>query len=1141
MQAPFIDPLSGIEQFPKALPLVDREAEMQMIRLLLNTVSHDMPYGPRALTMSGEVGVGKSRLLAEMYTEAGVQGFRVLEGRAYETGSMVPYLPFIEILRPLLHSSTETQLRNYVGLDEEMPSANMPQGISLTGMPLIAALTRLFPELPKLLRTTVEYEMLLPDQEKFRLLDAIATLIERVALEQPVLLSIDNLQWTDSASLELTVYLTVRLHTSRVALVGATRPPRSLNNWTADDPSIAMSASIAAAKTLSDLVRHGLLLFLPVGPMNEESATQHLRYVLPGNISRHITQTLLSRAEGNPFFLEELVRTLTINQHMILRDSTWRATRRIDTVVPENITLAVEQRLQGLSDACRELLRVASLFGRTFPLDALINVIHTTREGVQSLLDEATEAALIAKTSPTESIWDDDSESDVFPSVDYLSALETTHLLPTIYLFCQGIVQEVLSAEISQQRVQLLHGSIGAALEAHYGKSASAHAAELVRHYALGGEKKTTLRWCILAGEDAARQQAHREAISHFRLALRLLEVDTQVQEVYPIPSPAQIHLTIGESWFKLGQLDSAAQAFQQTLDILQQARAEETVWSASVLMAQANRQLSDVYRMQGNYEQARTHLQAASIALNTQANVMGMTDITAGMGVYEQATTIVARTQFAPWFAERASPGSTRVMNLQRISIRERILLLQAQATLDLMHYHPEEAEAALWESHQLATEIVDRSSQAFALHFVGWIRGWGEHIHQAIRLMKQANDLYIAAADPFRAALGDHALGIIYTALGEMEEAQRYTSRGLERAHRYGVQYNLGWLYWNQGILALFQGDWVNSEDHFQQAMQEATVNANARLKPVVLQAQAELQFRRGNWFEAEQLFQSSIQAAAATEWYPGTLALYGHFLAVTGRRAAAREQLDLATSLPEPPGFAGDFFIPFLAEGYIHLGSIEQAATYTERIRKLRGFMYYGNSVDRIFGVVAAQTNDWEVAEQSFADALALCRRAKNQPEEGAILYEQARSALMQSGTHTTGSQQAHHLLEHMHNLCNRAREIFTGYDMHRSIALVDTLQEGVKQLELRGTREPVPILHGEVQKQTTIAGYTLHFTFTRRELEVLRLVAEGHTDREVADALIISPRTVNRHLSNIFVKLDVPGRAAAVAYAIRSGVV
>src|SRR5436305_8828841 len=100
-------------------------------------------------------------------------------------------------------------------------------------MPLIGALARLFPELPKMLGETGKLsgtsasEILSPDQEKFRLLDAVATLLEHMAMDQPVLLGIDSLQWADSASLELTMYLTVRLHSSRVALAGATRPPKT--------------------------------------------------------------------------------------------------------------------------------------------------------------------------------------------------------------------------------------------------------------------------------------------------------------------------------------------------------------------------------------------------------------------------------------------------------------------------------------------------------------------------------------------------------------------------------------------------------------------------------------------------------------------------------------------------------------------------------------------------------------------------------------------------------------------------------------------------------------------------------------------------------------------------------------------------
>jgi tetratricopeptide (TPR) repeat protein len=260
------------------------------------------------------------------------------------------------------------------------------------------------------------------------------------------------------------------------------------------------------------------------------------------------------------------------------------------------------------------------------------------------------------------------------------------------------------------------------------------------------------------------------------------------------------------------------------------------------------------------------------------------------------------------------------------------------------------------------------DRGSQAFALQFLGWLQGWGERVHETIHLQEQAHELYVAVGDPFRAALVDQVLGIVYQALGEMERARLCTMRGFERARRYGASRILGLLHWNYGVMALAQGDWASSDSRLQQAWQEAETNNDARLKPVVLQAQAELQFRRGNWREAEQLFQANIQAASTTEWIASAMGLYGHFLAVTGRRKAAQEQLDRASACPEPPGLAGSFYIPFLAEGYIRLGVNERAAAYIERIRSMRGFMYYGNSVDRVLGVIATLAGDWE-PEQRF----------------------------------------------------------------------------------------------------------------------------------------------------------------------------
>jgi len=1164
MQAPFADPLSGLEQLTKPLPLVGRDSEMQLICTLLDAVALDRQVGARALTISGEMGVGKSRLLAEMCVEARARGFRVLEGRAYESGAMFPYLPFIEALRPVVRSSTAKQLRRYVGLEDqgiedqgiESPSS-ITTPISLMGTPLVTALSGLFPELPRMVQVTVTSEVLSPDQVKFRLFDAIATLLERMAMDRPVLLCIDNLQWADSASLELTMYLTVRLHTSHVALAGATRPPGTFNRRVvSDDSTVAVSANPAAARALGELMRWGLLLFIPLGPLGTNAMEDHLHALLPGSISESLAQSLLSRVGGNPFFLEELVRMLTLNGGLFLSNGVWQTTRIIGSELPQGITLAVEERLQGLSVTCRELLRVASLFGRTFPFQALVMVMQSLVDtaNIQSSIDEAVQAGIIA-LSPVPTTNLDEVVNE--PLTDYaMHSMNAAYIASPTYIFCQGVVQEVLSNEVTSDQAKTLHGAIGAALEVSYAETAQAHAAELAPHFVLSGEKKAALRWSLLAGENASRVQAHREVISHFRMALKLMEAlsASSREESHPEReeyhregkenhperenshlegenchperserSPAQLHFSIGESWFKLGELDRALDAFQQALEQLQREKSTPDQQSSEfpLLSAQANRCIADVYRMQGKYELALAHLQAARKSLDVNASD------------YQETNSNLDQVS---WISSRSLSVGTGVLNFQQVSAAECILLLQAQATLDILLFRGQEAEEAYWQSYQLATEIGDRGSQAFALHFIGWIRGWGEHIYEAIRLQEQARELYIAVGDPFRAALGDQGLGIIYQALGEMEKARLYNLRGLELARRYGVRYVLGWLYWNQGVMALGHGDWSASESHFKQSMQEAQATNNARLKAVTLQAQAELYFRQGDWQTAEQQFQEAIRASINTEWYASIMSLYGHFLAVTGRRSAAQAQLDQAVALAEPVGYSGHFYIPFLAEAYLHLGANERAATYIQRIQALHGFMYYGVSVDRILGEVAAAEGNWSRAEKAFEDGLELCQRADNQPEQAAILYEQARMVLMRSNQETP--EKSHSSLQDIHRLCNRAQELFLNYHMQRAANLVETLREGVRQLEHHQDEKPSSRIF---QEHIAHPEYLLDLHLTKRELEVLRLVAEGHTDREVADILIISPRTVNRHLGNMYVKLDVPGRAAAVAYAIRQGLV
>src|SRR5579875_473790 len=970
MQVPFTEPLPGMAPTTLLLPVIGREAETFVIHSLLETVAQEKPDSARAMILSGEVGVGKTRLLAEMCFRAEASGFRLLQARAYELWETFPYFPFIEALRPLIRSTPKDRLAHYLGLypapaprsTTTLSAASEEAATSLNGALLVSALARLFPELLALLDMPVSPETLSPEQEKFRLFDAVATLLERLALETPVLLAIDDLQWADSASRELILYLTVRLRGCRVALVGVTRPPGAIHAGSPPIPDEAGAKSIgisqtAALKALAELMRQGLLLLLPIKPLSREASEQHLHILLSGTITEDVTASLLERASGNPFFLEELVRALVLSNRLVLKDGRWCLEHLPDPILPQSIASAVGRRLQLLSPTCLEAVRVASLFGRTFPLEALAHVMNKEDEPTRASLEEAVQASILARVVAT---GEDEPTLPNFP----------------IYTFLQSIVQEVLSSQLSVQQARALHGAIGSALEAYYGTQANP--TELARHYTLGNLHAPALRWSILAGEHALRQQAYREAIGHFRAALRLAEQSVALPGGEK-PSQALLHLSIGQSWFKLGELRPALEEWQKALEQVNQVDAPGDVSLPSPLLkARLNRMISDIYRMQGKYEMARAHLQAAHDIIDD--------------------------------------------IDPARQNRQERIQLYQAQAMLALLLFRAGEAEQALWQSHQLAVEIGDRESQAFALFLVGWIRGWGERIHEAIRLQEQAHALYVAIGDPFRGALVDQSLGIIYQALGEMERARLHNLRGLEQARRYGVRHVLGWLYWNQGVMALAEGNWTVCETHLEQATQEAESTENTLLKPIVLQAQAELHFRMGQWQRAESLFRSSVQAALNTEWYVSALALYGHFLAVTGRNAEASVQLEAAIALPEPIGYSAHFYIPFLAEGFLHLDQQEQARAYIERIRTLRGFIYYGVAVDRIRGEVAVQSEDWEGAERAFADGLALCRKIGNEPEEAAILYEEARMVLARSG-----KQHVPLALSRMDALCEQARAI------------------------------------------------------------------------------------------------------------------
>ncbi|HEY7125956.1 MAG TPA: helix-turn-helix transcriptional regulator, partial [Ktedonobacterales bacterium] len=227
--------------------------------------------------------------------------------------------------------------------------------------------------------------------------------------------------------------------------------------------------------------------------------------------------------------------------------------------------------------------------------------------------------------------------------------------------------------------------------------------------------------------------------------------------------------------------------------------------------------------------------------------------------------------------------------------------------------------------------------------------------------------------------------------------------------------------------------------------------------------------------------------------------------------------------------PVGFAADFYLPFVAEGWLVSGNLEAALKLAERIRAWCDRQYYGVSAARILGVIAAAQGRWTDAQSHLAAALELCRRAGSRPEQACILLAQGQAALAQA--HAMPAR-ASVLVDDVERVTEEAEQLFTALERQTQAARAAALRAEAMALPQQaatsaGSKQPIDpaVLKG----------------LTPRELEVLQQVAEGKTDKEIAEVLVISPRTANRHIANIFLKLDVTTRAAAAAYAIRNRLV
>jgi predicted ATPase/class 3 adenylate cyclase len=439
---------------------VGRQLELEALQQALTRAA--MGHG-HIVAMVGEAGVGKSRLVYEFVHSHRLTGWRVLESASVSYGKATLYFPVLDLLKRYVHVEERDDLRairakvtgQVLTLDEGLQD-------------IIPALLSLLDALPD----ESPFLTLDPPQRRQRILEALKRLLLRESQVQPLLLVFEDLHWIDTETQALLDSLVESLPTARLLLLVNYRPEYQ-HAW--------------GSKTSYTQLR---LDALP--PASADALLQALVGDDPSLAP--LTRLLIARTDGNPFFLEESVRTLVETGALVGAPGAYRLAQSLPTIqVPATVQAVLAARIDRLAPEDKRLLQTAAVIGTEVPFPLLQALSEVPEEALHRGLDHLQAAELLYETR-------------LFPEREYT--------------FKHALTHEVAYSGLLQERRRVLHGRIVEVLEALVAERLTEQVERLAHHAWQGEVWEKAVYYLRQTGAKAIAGSANREAAAHLERAL---------------------------------------------------------------------------------------------------------------------------------------------------------------------------------------------------------------------------------------------------------------------------------------------------------------------------------------------------------------------------------------------------------------------------------------------------------------------------------------------------------------------------------------------------------------------------------------------------------------------------------------------
>ena len=482
-----------------AVPVVDRPDEAGRTLIgrdaerarLLEIIAEAQRGRGSLVVLSGEAGVGKTHLAHDVQNAARRMGFQTFVGRCCEQQGVPPLSAYIEILEDAARLMPGSEFRRAMA-----PSA--PE------------LAKLLPELHRLF-PNLDAPLELPPQLRQRFLFTnIREFLTRSALFAPLLIVIDDLQWSDESTLQLTQNLAHAVAALPIVIVALCRDvdttapasrPTLQNLFDRVRGQKRATLPFEAIKSaLTDLIRQSRAHEIALRSFDEAGVRGMLAALGRGDPPMPLVRRFMEQTGGNPLFVAELFRHLKEEGRLFDARSRWKRDVELSTGdVPESLRLLLERRLQRISHETRELLKAAATIGRQFELDLLEAVADVDDDALTAALDEAEQSRLLSGPSGRQQV---------------------------AWRFPHDLIRQALAGAISGHRRQRLHLRIADAM-VRLDTGGGTYSSEIAYHLYNAGrlaDGERTARALMQVGDVASSVFATDDAVLHYRHALEVLQ-----------------------------------------------------------------------------------------------------------------------------------------------------------------------------------------------------------------------------------------------------------------------------------------------------------------------------------------------------------------------------------------------------------------------------------------------------------------------------------------------------------------------------------------------------------------------------------------------------------------------------------------